>query len=39
MLLNIQISQSVKKSFWLGKNGPMLNAEIGGNHKGKKFLV
>tara|TARA_B110000483_G_C17903785_1_gene430356 strand:- start:340 stop:510 length:171 start_codon:yes stop_codon:yes gene_type:complete len=34
MLLNIQISQSMKKSFWSVKNGPMLIAEIGGNHEG-----
>ena len=24
----------MKKSFWSGKNGPMLIAEIGGNHEG-----
>ena len=24
----------MKKSFWAGKNGPLLIAEIGGNHEG-----
>ena len=24
----------IKKNFWLGKNGPMMIAEIGGNHEG-----
>ena len=24
----------VKKNFWTGKNGPLMIAEIGGNHEG-----
>ena len=35
---------TVKKNFWSGKNGPLMIAEIGGNHEGdftyaKKLLI
>ena len=25
---------TIKKNFWTGKNGPLMIAEIGGNHEG-----
>ena len=25
---------NIKKNFWTGKNGPLMIAEIGGNHEG-----
>ena len=26
---------TIKKNFWTGKNGPLMIAEIGGNHEGR----